>query len=114
MLVASIKRSDIVKNIRTDIRTGGASDDRKLTGLDVLVRVTKYLIGSPIIWQEALQALSQGGSTVPPWCRHRVVTVLSFLNTQLCRWLKTETSYKFSEKSFSLTNSCYHRHNYYD
>jgi hypothetical protein len=57
------------------IDPGGPSDDRKLTGFGCLARVTKHLIGSPIGWQRALQAMSQGGSTIPPWCRRRVGTV---------------------------------------
>jgi hypothetical protein len=35
----------------------GAFDYSKLTGLDVLDRVTKHLIGQPIGWRRALQAV---------------------------------------------------------
>jgi hypothetical protein len=40
---------------------GKASYDCKLTVLDVLARMTKYLIGSPISWRRALQAFGGGG-----------------------------------------------------
>jgi hypothetical protein len=68
----------------------GASDDSKLP-LDVLARETKYLIGSPIGWRGALQALSHGGSTIPPWCRPRVGTVESFHNVDICRCRDAKT-----------------------
>jgi hypothetical protein len=57
--------------------------------------------------------LAHGGSTIPPWCRHRVGTVESFHNIDISRCLDAKTSCRIKGVRYSLTNNCYCRHNYY-
>jgi hypothetical protein len=58
---------------------GGSSDDRKLSGFGSFGPSDKYLIGSPIGWRKALQALSHGGRQF----RLGVVTALALCNHSL-------------------------------
>jgi hypothetical protein len=62
-----------------------------------------YLIGWLIGWRRTLQALSRGGSTILPRCRHRVSTVHSFLKIPICICLGASTSCKI-KKGKLLTN----------
>jgi hypothetical protein len=60
----------------------------------------------------ALHTLAHEESNIPPWCRHRVGTVKSFLNIDICRCLDAKTSCQIHEVSYSSINNCYRRHNY--
>jgi hypothetical protein len=53
--------------------------------------------------------LAHGGSAIPPWCRHRVGTVYSFLNIDICRCLNATTSCKIKKVSYSLTTTLIER-----
>jgi hypothetical protein len=90
---------------------GGASDDRKLTGIECFSPNDKVSDWIADRLAEGSTGIAAWGSTIPPWCRHRVGTGHSFLNINIFRCLDSKTSCKIKYASYSLTNKYYRRHN---
>jgi hypothetical protein len=81
----------------------GTPDDSKTDWLwTILDRVIKCLVGWLIGWRRAIQALWHGMSNILPRCRHRVGTMYSFLNMNICRCLNAKTLCKIKKASYSL------------
>jgi hypothetical protein len=93
---------------------GGASDDSILTGYGCFGPSDKISDWIASRLAEGPTGIAVWGLAIPPWCHHRVGTVESFLNIDICICLDAKTSCKTNETSYSLTNNCHQLHNYND
>jgi hypothetical protein len=76
---------------------GGAPDDLKLIGFGYFGpngKVSDWIADG---LAEVPIGIGMGGRNIPHWCRHRVGTVKSFLDIDICRCLDAKTSCKINE-----------------
>jgi hypothetical protein len=73
---------------------GEASDDCKLTGIGCFGSSDKVSDWIASRLAEGPTGIVAWGSTVPPWCCHRVGNVKSFLNIDMCKCPDAKTSCK--------------------
>jgi hypothetical protein len=79
---------------------GRASDDGKLTGFGCFRPCDKVSDCIACLLAEDPTGIGAWGSTISPWCRHRVGTLQSFLNIDMCRCLDAEIPCKLHEESY--------------